>query len=231
MTSNAIVLTRRNGRRGKRSGAQKAGAVGQYASDAWSLAKRTAVGLNEIRKLINIETKYRPLYHAFGAVSDAGTLYPLSELAQGLTSTTRVGDSIRIQGLEIRGNVEINAAASNTLIRVMVFRDLDGPGTYPTIGDVLEQTGGSAGVISTARFNRRERFSILYDELFALSSGSNASATFHYSSGQNGHILYLGTTAAEASDGKGTIYVLTVSNEAANTPSLRSYSRLLFTDD
>lgn len=228
-----VVTRRRRGGKGRR-GKGSAGDVGQYASDAWSLAKRTAYGLNEIRKLINIETKYIPHWYEPTQLDQTGVMYSLSMVAQGLTSTTRVGDSIRIQHLELRGSVLLNSADSVTNVRVMVVRDLDGYGTAPTPADVLETTQSPAAPFSPVRFSRKERFSILYDELFALQSaatGGTCSQVFSFSTVHQGHVLYLGTTAQASSDGKGSVYVLAVSDEATNKPYLSFYANLLFTDD
>lgn len=231
--STAVVTRRRKGRQAKRRNAS-AGAVGQYASDAWSLAKRTATGLNEIRKLINIETKYIPHWYSPTQIDQVGMMYSLSQVAQGLTSTTRVGDSIRIQHIELRGAVLLNAADTVTNVRVLVVRDLDGYGTAPTPADVLETTNSAAAPFSPYRFQKKERFSVLYDELFALQSaaaGGTCSNVFSFATVHQGHVLYLGTTAQDVSDGKGTVYVLAVSDETTNKPYLSFYANLLFTDD
>jgi hypothetical protein len=229
-------MKRKTSRRSRRrsAGRPQINAVGQYASDAWSLAKRTAVGLNEIRKLINIETKFIDTNQTSVGINTTGTMFPITQLAQGLTSTNRVGDSIRIQHLEVRGRVVINNTASTSLIRVMVVRDLDGYGSAPAVSDVLEVNGSVGAPLSPEKFQKRERFSILYDELIALQGSSTtgtASVPFSFSSSHQGHVLYLGTTASAASDGKGSVYVLAVSDEGTNTPGIAFISRVLFTDD
>jgi hypothetical protein len=236
--NNAIVTKRRGAQRpkGKRmsKGQGTAEAVGTYAGDAWSLAKRTAYGLNEIRKLINIETKFCDTILTSTPQGTTGNAYCISELAQGLTSTNRVGDSVRIQHLEIRGRVVVNAAATTSLVRVLVVRDLDGYGTAPTPADVLATTGAVSAPLSPENFQKRERFSILYDEVFALQSvlsSGTASIPFYFATAHQGHVLYLGQTGVAASDGKGSVYVMCVSDEGTNTPSLAFYSRMLFTDD
>ncbi len=229
----SALVTRNKRRNNKKGGRPKPDAVGQYASDAWSLAKRTAVGLNAIRKLINIETKFLDTIQTSTTINQTGSMIPISEIAQGLTSQTRVGDSIRIQHIEVRGRCNVNPVAGNTLMRVLVVRDLDGYGTAPTTSDVLEYAAAVSAPISPEKFNKRERFSILYDEIFTLSGTTQGVATlpFSFSSTHQGHIMYLGTTAAAASDGKGSMYIVSVSDETTNAPSLAFVSRIQFTDD
>ena len=136
MSSAIVTKNKRNRKRGGRP--SKPDAVGQYASDAWSLAKRTAKGLNEIRKLINIETKFLDTIQTSTSINQTGIMICISEIAQGLTSTTRVGDSLRSQGIVIRGRCNVNPSAGNTLMRVLVVIDKDGYGTAPSSSDVLE---------------------------------------------------------------------------------------------
>jgi len=226
-------LVRRSRGRRSRRGASTADSVGQYATDAWSLARRTAYGLNEIRKLINIEEKFCDATGTNVTTSTTGVMNPVSELAQGLTSATRVGDSIRIQHIEVCGRILANPDAGSTCVRVMVVRDLDGYGTAPTPADVLESTTSAVAPFAPKKFNKRERFSVLFDELFTVQGTDNgiSSAVFSYSSPHKGHVLYLGTTAAAASDGKGSVYVVLISDEASNPAHVTYYSRITYTDD
>lgn len=211
----------------------KTDAVGQYASDAWSLAKRTAVGLNEIRKLINIETKFVDKAQTSTAISTTATVFAISQTAQGLDVSNRVGDSIKLQHITVRGRVNVSTAASNSLVRIMVIRDLDGYGTAPVSADILQDSATVSSCLSPINYLNRERFSVLYDELVELQGivQGTAGMPFYFDSAHAGHVLYLGTTATAASNGKGSLYVVALSDEATNTPSIAFYSRVTYTDD
>lgn len=228
------IITRRKGGKRARRPASKGDAVGQYASDAWSLAKRTAYGLNEIRKLINIETKFWDTVQSAATQSTTGNAYSLTRMGQGLTSTDRVGDSIKLQHIEVRGRVVIATAGTTSLVRVAIVRDLDGYGTAATPADAFELNGAGQAPLSPWRFNRRERFSVLYDELFTVQGSTSdgvSSFPFYYNSAHSGHVLYLGATAAATSDGKGTVYLMACTDETVNLPTIAFYSRVMFTDD
>lgn len=140
---------------------------------------------------------------------------------------------LKIQHIEVRGRINVNPVAANSLVRVLVFRDLDGYGTAPTGSDVLELDGAVSAPISPYKYRNLQRFSILHDELVEVQGTvqGNAGFPFYYNSSHAGHILYLGTAAAAASNGKGSLYVLSVSDETTNTATLAFYSRILFTDD
>jgi hypothetical protein len=205
-------------------------AVGQYASDAWSLAKRTAYGLNEIRKLINIETKVINQSATSTAVNTTGIIPCLSQVAQGLDYTNRVGDSVKIQRLVFRARLYVNAVATTSIMRVLLVRDLDGYGTAPTTAAVLETVAASGAPLSQYNYLNSDRFSVLYDTFVTLST-QNPSEVIAVDMPHEGHIKYLGTTAGATSDGKGSIYMVTVSDEASNTPTIAYNCRIYFTDD
>ncbi len=238
-TTGQLVLKNKNksSRKGNRKGMPKVDgnrrAVEQYAGDAYSLAQRTMRGLNELRKLINIEEKYSDVNTSVNP-DYSGTMTALTQLAQGTTMTTRVGNSIRVQRFEMWGRVSVNTAVTTySLCRIMVVRDMEGQGTAPTVADVLEAVGTADAPRQPYDWLNRKRFSILYDDLVPLTplSGGGVVKVFHYAVNLEKHVLYRGTTAAASSDGEGSIYLVCVSDEPTNTPSVRVVSRITYTDD
>ena len=213
-------------RKGRNGGARKQDAVGEYASDAWSLAKRTAYGLNEIRKLINIETKVLDTTNGAN-IPNTGTISTISTIAQGLNYTDRIGDSIKMQRMEVRFRWQIGASATKTFVRAIVFRDLDNYGTAPAVTDLLE----AADVLAPVKYLNKDRFSVLYDEVQTLQSVNETASVSVFCTPHEGHIKYLGTTAANASNGKGSVYICWVGSEATNQPRIDFYTRIYFTDD
>lgn len=218
------------GRR-RRPKANSGDSVGKFAGDAWSLAVRAAKGVNEIRKLINIEYKILDTSVNSTAFTDTGSIVPLSTIVQGLDYNNRIGDSIKMQSIEFRCRVNVNASTTTTSIRVILFRDFDGYGTLPTVADIMEVSSGTASVRCPKKFLNKDRFTFLLDEYFTLSPASDYSTTVRYAMPHDGHIKYLGTTAANSSNGKGTLYALFLSDEATNTPTYALYNRIVFTDD
>ena len=144
--------------------------MGKYFGDAWSLAKRTAYGLNEIRKLVNVEEKIIGVNSASATFNTSGTLYSLSTVGQGLDYNERVGNSIKLQSIDVRYRIFMNTSSGNTVVRVIILRDLDGYGTAPAISDILQDGVGTATApLAEIDFLNRKRFSILYDYTDTLS--------------------------------------------------------------
>ncbi len=225
------MLKRQNRQRMRKTARGEPDSVGKYFGDAWSLAKRTAVGLNEIRKLINIEEKDLETIQASVAFDTTGTIYSLSTVAQGTDYNTRVGDSIKMQRITVRYRLFKNSSATASMCRVILFRDLDGYGTAPTTADVLQTVGSATAPLTPPDFLNRKRFAIIRDELVDLNSTGDSSYSGVWDLAHEGHVLYLGTTAAAASNGKGSVYMLALSDEATNTPTIAFSARIVFTDD
>lgn len=220
---------RGNRQRGRPS-RNKGDSVGAYFGDAWSLAKRTASGLNEIRKLINIEEKQLEFSQASVAFDTNGTVFPVSQIVQGLNYTERVGDSLKIQRIEFNYRVFKNASATNSVVRILLVRDLDCQGATPAVADIIANTASGLAPLSPYKFLNRKRFSILYDNMSVVST-SDLAFVDRMAMAHEGHILYLGTAANAASQGKGSLFVVAVSDEATNTPTIQFTNRITFTDD
>jgi hypothetical protein len=204
-------------------------AVGQYVDDAGSLARRTASGLNQLRRLINIETKFLDT-NSSGTASQSGSVEYLSGIAQGLTSETRVGDSLRIQRFAVKFSVSTTLTIAD--VRVIIFRDLQNRGATPTGSDLLSDSGGAGAALSQRNWdNKRTRFSILSDDLISLSSAAVPNANLTYTSTHNGHIYYKGTTAAVTDAAEGSVFMMVLTDQSATAPSYRFSSRIEFTDD
>jgi hypothetical protein len=223
-------------RREQRQTRSSGDAVGTYVGDAWSLAKRTAYGLNEIRKLINVEHKYID-FNSSGNINQSGFAAALSLTAQGDNVTEREGDSIKIQSFELCASVSRGAAAPATqydAVRVMVVRDLQNTGSVPLVSDILETVGTVTAPYQPVDFlngsDLNKRFTIVYDELLVLDP-SNPIKMVTFKTMHDCHTFYRGTTNAIGSAGNGTYFLVCVSNAAATVPSIDYSTRIRFTDN
>lgn len=186
--------------------------------------------MNEIRKLINIEEKVLEAALTSTSFDTTGFVTPVSQLVQGLDYTNRVGDSIRMQRIVFNYRVVKNSSATSSVVRIMLIRDLDCAGATPSTSDILQTVGGAGAPLTFPDYLNRNRFSILHDRLEIVST-SDLAFTGTLDMPHQGHILYLGTAANAASQGKGSMFVVAVSDEATNTPTLAFQTRIVFTDD
>lgn len=199
----------------------------------------------------NEEDKYLDLNQAIASFTSAtnstGSVVLLSGMAQGLTFATRVGEMINPRKLEFRldctsaqilgGSIGV---MFSTNLRVIVFQDRQiRTSTLPTVADVLETVSYNSP-LNHVGINSR-RFHILYDHIFELdpnyivTTATQSANTFTTQSSQrvtkkiklSGKIAY---TNASTGTERNNIYVLYLSDQSGNSPSLNMYSRLIFED-
>lgn len=180
-----------------------------------------------LARMINTEDKYIDLTTS-STVSSTGTVFALNGVAQGLTDITRIGNKIRGKDVLCRGVFAINASATNTLIRAILFCDKQYNGADPAVSDVL----GSASVLAPLNRDNTERFVILKDQLISLVvSQDNAQKTTKWYKTIPWHMYYSGTDATDASLQTNALCILLLSNEATNVPSFSIISRVKFYDN
>jgi len=228
------TLRKRGGRgrqNSRRSGTKEE--VSKFAGDAYSLAERAYRGVNHVLRLINIETKYLDAYLVGQSMSNAapGVVY-LSGLLQGVDVSQRVGDSIRLQGLNFALSIYPAAATPVCAARVVVIRDLENSGANPAWGDVFI-TGGVPYQLAPKNWFNSKRFSILVDESLIINPTSFDGINKNLEISASGHVKYRGTTAAVASAAEGSIFLLYWSSVAVvgNQPLLDWQFRMMYTDD
>jgi len=238
MTRNAIISNdqalvvrpRRKARKRIPGDATRAN-VEKFAGDAYSLAARTYAGLNQIRKLINIETKVFDLDTGSQSISTTPTITYASGIAQGTDIGGRIGDSIKVQSLAVMGRVAMSSAATFSCIRVMLIRDNENAGAAPVAADIFETVSGAVTCRSPLNYLNRKRFSPLYDNYLTLDVASAYSQPLRWTLPLDRHIGFRGTGATAASAAEGSLWWVLVSDEATNTPTVALYLQCLFTDD
>ncbi len=196
--------------------------AGDMAWKAWEYAKYFATYLNVEEKLFDVSSN--TTYSSSFSISN------LSNIAQGADWNTRDGNSILVQDCLMNLVVTMNASATATQFRLIIFVDKDNRGVDPSASDLLETS--SAPLILVAPFNHYSagRFQILHDSLSTLSF-YNPSHQINFFRKHNQHVYYQGTSGADGSDWKGQLYALFVSNEATNSPTAYWYWRMRFTDN
>jgi hypothetical protein len=226
---NEIVKRRPKRKSGRRDNTQQA--VSKYAGDAYSLARRTFNGLNAIRKLINIEIKH---FDSYGTVSftDSSTTVLIANIPQGITQQTRVGDSVRLQSVELRMYVQASGSSiKNDVCRAVIVRDNAATGSAFTSADLWEVATANYETVSPYKFSNTDRFSIVWDEMFNLDATSLVSKVFYVKIPHNGHMKYVGAGGSISDAGNGVLYLVCVGNKSSFAPAAYFFTRILYTDD
>jgi len=240
---NATTTKRRQGRRGRRRDVivgpktSLGRSSGRYIEDAASIAKRSMNAVMALRRLINVETKFVDNTFTQLTTDYNGTVNYLTNVAQGTDVSNRVGDSIKIQRIDVTGAYTRNG--TDAIARVIIFRDTENAAATPAVADVLAQTGSvlaphSAPTWLNKNLNaEKNRFVFLYDEVVCLST-SQSNMLFEYRSpnAQDKHVRFRGTGSTTASAGEGAIFMLRITDQVtSNLPQLTAVVRIHYTDD
>lgn len=176
-----------------------------------------------LKGIVNAEKKYFPNTINYN-VSNTGNIACLNDIAQGSDYFERNGNSILCKYITGKLSMEINASATSTVCRVIVFEDLSNQNQTPAVTDVLSTASPRAltNPLNTDRFN------ILVDKFFGLSPAIPNKCIKYYIP-INKHIHFAG--AGNASFEKNSIFILYISDEATNTPVLAGYLRTAYYDN
>lgn len=184
--------------------------------------------VHRLRGIINSELMNHDLSVSTSSYTNSGAISCCTLISQGVDSG-RVGLSILAKSFELRLRATIHASATFTTLRLIVFTDNMQQGTLPTVTEVLE----SASMLAQYEAdNNLGRFGKLYDGIINLDSSSKQGDYLNVTIPLgNKHIKFNGTGATQADQGKQSIYVLGISNEATNAPSVDWVSRVRYYDN
>jgi len=191
--------------------------VGDVASAAWK-------GVRYLKSMINVEKHLFDQGFA-STVSDTGTITHVTAIPQGDAEATRTGNSILAKYISLKGNMNMGASATRTFVRVMIVQDLFNTGTAPTIADIL----GAVNTFSPVNVDTRDRYVVLRDRTFSLDVAGKGLFTFKWFVRLNFHIKYTG--AAGSDEYKNQLYVVLISSEDTNVPSVSYTARLAYFDN
>lgn len=161
-----------------------------------------------------------------------GGVQNLNVMGQGDTSLQRDGLQIKPKHLTWKIRIKNNASASTgTFVRMILFTDREGQGSYATATDLLE----SDDIDAWPEHNTRPRFKIHKSIVYRVEPATSSPHAI-YDKGiikfpKNYKMWYNGSAAAEASVGKNALYVYLVSDQATNSPAIEFNSRLRFVDN
>lgn len=192
---------------------------------AKDLAKQALRQAWRLRGLVNSEMcKLDNGASASVTNSNAQSLIPLAGLERGDGDDQRTGNSIFARALNGNLFFEKNTSATFTYIRMMLVIDTqevaDG---VPSVAAVLQSDYASH--LNTSSVGR---FKVLRSKVITLNSNA-PSRNLKINIPMRHHIRYNGSATTDTQ--KGQIYLLLLSSEATNTPTVRYNLRLSYHDN
>lgn len=200
----------------------------QIASGAGAVAN-VAKAVLPIVAAINTEMKFHDSALVVVPVLGTPTISCLNQIAQGTNESDRIGNSILLKDMNFRYQILANyTTEQQNMVRLVFFVDKHQAGTAPTFASIFQTTSNFQ-----SSFNKdfTDRYAILKDKYFVLSSGGNRVLQGKFYKALPFHTRFLGASNSSVDLGNNSVYVLWWSAYAVNGPSISWYNRLNFTDN
>lgn len=187
------------------------------------LAKKALMGVNYLRKLINVEFKSKTGNSATQNPTTSGVVIGCVAPSPGTGADERTGNSIRLKSWNIRGTVVNNSAATTpTILRMIMFHDLQSVGSTPSVTDILD----TADVNAMRKLSTTDRFDILMDKTYHLDNVSNPSMVLKLFKNMHRHWKFDGSSAIDNYP-----FILMISNQPTYAPTVNYIQRVRYIDN
>jgi hypothetical protein len=198
------------------------------------LVHREVVQVVQKMEKRKVEHKFLDTAATAATVTSTAALVNLSTIVQGITVNDRIGRDVRLHHLEMSYTLYQQNVNVLTSVRVVIFQwKPNTQALVPTYAQVFETTTGSA-FLASYNYDYSDQYSILYDKLHSL-AGLVAAPTA--SSNQNvllrriRNMRQVQVYVAGTSNSSNSLYLLYISDVAANAPTFNYQFRLDFTDE
>lgn len=193
------------------------------------LAQKAWKGVRYIRGLVNSEMFHYDTTFSAATIVNTGSNTHLTALPQGDTNITRTGNSILLRSLTYRFKLEISSAvSSNSAITMIVFFDTQQiADTSPAVTDILN----TAAPQSLLNLNFAGRFKVLRRKTFILTPATGARPALEFVDNLNlyKHVRFNGAASSDVQ--KNGLYVLFISSESTNYPTITGTFRIGYHDN
>nr|WPR18743.1 MAG: hypothetical protein [Chemarfal virus 96] len=219
-----IRLNRRKGlrRRRRTQWYNKKYSTAQIARAAWKATKY-------IRGLVNSEMYHKDAQYTLG--NSQSTIWHLTTLAQGDGPSNRTGNSILLKRFTANGYMYVNpSATTNTRVMLALIQDKQQvEDAYPSLSNIFASSVTPNTLLNSSNLGR---FSILWRKQYTLggnaTGGANAKQIKIYKRFQT-HVRYNGT--AETDIHKNGLYLVMITSEPTNFPTINFETRLSYHDN
>lgn len=145
-------------------------------------------------------------------------------IAQGDTAETRDGNAIQIKHMDMRLRITLHASAVSSQVRLLLVRNKQQVAdTNPTWTQMFEDHS----LVTNFLEARNTKFQVLFDRTYVISSDKPC-AMVHYSKYMNYNVKFNGALSTDIE--KGGCYLMAISNEVTNTPTVQYKTRVRYYD-
>lgn len=203
--------------------------------------RKTGTLTQQVKSLQRFVNTLKPevKYHEVGIsgtnITTTGSVFHLSNIAQGDTVATRTGNSILVTDLVVKGSFSSYTGSAAVSFRIAIVVDKQQiADTSPSAGDIFTDAVATANpVTAVPSVATAERFRILWmSKLYnggALANTANTQIPFYeVAKKMNLKVSFNGTASTDIE--KNGIYFVFLTDDGANTVDYNGLCRIAFTD-
>jgi len=181
------------------------------------LARQVSRNKFKISKIANvIERKQIAVAQTDQDANTTGTIQTLSVISHGITQSTRIGDTIVIKSITIRGFLHNDQGTPvDNIVRLIVWKNLNPNGVTEVINaNVLE----SVTVNALRDWDHKLRIKVYYDQTFVMDTSQHTLIPFKIRiAGLRSKVTYEGTGGGELDSMMNHYYFGLISTVAGTT--------------
>lgn len=222
-----MMYKRYRKRRYKKKG--RFGGYGRFMSNAGKTAATALTALKiakTVKDMVNVEYKYKD-FNADTTIDNTWDIGMINIVPQDDTATGRDGDSIRMKSVQIEGTATINPSATTTQVTFAIVQWKNPNSSNLTALNVFANNGFN----SLRNAQKMSDYRILYKKKLALSINGTRSINFKMYKKINLQSKWTGTTGSYTECMKNGLWVLIISSEATNTPTVEYEGRIRYIDN
>lgn len=175
--------------------------------------------------IINSELKHYDETNSLTPDSSSGTITAIVRgMAQGTTNNTFDGNSILLKKIGLNFSMQMHASATSTRLRIMLIKDTRPQSSLPAITDILSSNTINAFLNIDDQLNR---FRVLRDKRVILNTNNPEKVLMVNRAFKRCHVKFTDAQVPVLND----FYVVLLSDESTNTPTVTVTSRLRYYDN
>jgi hypothetical protein len=181
-----------------------------------------------LMSVVNVESKFLDTTINSSPDNSTPVIVALTLMAQGETSQTRSGDSVKAQALCMNLSINMNPTSVTQHTRVLIVEDKASNGSAPSWSQVIRQTSPSGFY----NLDNSDRFIVHLDQHFINNAqAKELTGKYNWTQQLNQHVRYSGTGATQGEATTGHMYLLMLSSEPTYPATVSGYIRFLFVDN
>ncbi len=197
----------------------------------WSDAAKALALAKHLKTIVNVEFKNHDVQATAAALSATPGVTQLTNIAQGDTTNSRDGSSLKIVSISFKYILRVNGAATNTQVRLILIHDKQTNQAIFAPADFLQDTSINDNLVSQRNLDNGHRFTVIMDRVFNLTATGKGSISGSFYKKLNLKLRYDNAAAAITSLTQSSLALMLITNEASNVPSITHSIRLRYVDN